>query len=84
MEDKPERKKISLNKEDFKMQKPLEDYISEKGFTVSSIENGKKTYDRTSSNKYLSKDNETKGEFKQPNIIGKPFRIIIRGKTTSD
>lgn len=84
MEDKLKRKKISLNKEDFKIQKPLEDYISEKGFTLSNIENGKKTYDRTSSNKYLSEDNETKGEFKQPNIIGKPFRIIIRGKTTSD
>ncbi len=85
MENKPKRKKINLKKENIQITKPIEDYISEVGFTVSSISNEKKIYDITaSSNEYLAEDNETKGEFKQLNIIGKPFRTIIRGKTTSD
>jgi len=85
MKNEPQRKKINIKEKDLKIQKPLEDFISDKGFTVSSIDKDKKSfYDKINSEEYLIENGETKGESKQPNIIGKPFRTIIRGKTASD
>ena len=85
MTNKPIRKKTNIRKEDLEIQKPLEYFISEEGFTVNRLSKDKKSlYGKPALDDYLLGDEETKGEFKQPNIIGKPFRTIIRGKTTSD
>ena len=84
MSNKPKRKKVNINKKDLTIQKPIEDFISEKDFTIGRISKEKVIiYEEPTLDEYIQEGGGTKGEFKQPDIIGKPFRTIMKGKTTS-